>query len=178
MKFSLQTYQFKSGEVIASLGCGGGLWEVGFAAQVAGLTFYLEEISEELINPTELSDAIEYWQKFTSQTIDSTFHIQIGTETSTGLPDDFFDKVLIINALHEFSFPEKMLDEAFRILKKEGVFFIEEQLAQSPNQIHEGCGKILFQEKELIQLAESKGFSLVQIAEREPFKKILSFKKQ
>lgn len=177
MQTSLQTYQFKPDEVIASIGAGGGLWEVGFASTCDNLTFYLQDIQESLLNASAIEEAILFWEKQNICKITAQFYPVIGTETATNLPVDIFDKVLIINALHEFSFPEIILKDVYQILKTNGKLFIEETLAQQPKQIHEGCGKPLFTENELIALLHSQQFVLTKIVEREPFWKIFEFEK-
>ena len=86
--------------------------------------------------------------------------------------------MLIINALHEFSFPEIILKDIQGILKPNGKLFIEETLAQQPKEIHEGCGKPLFTENELINLLQSQQFTLIKTVERDSFWKIFEFDKR
>jgi len=41
-------------------------------------------------------------------------------------PDETFDKILLIKALHHFSYPEEYLKETYRMLKRGGALIIED----------------------------------------------------
>ena len=175
MKKSLEAYQFKDGEVIASIGAGGAVWEVGFTVNKPNLTFYLQDIDATLLNQNEIDMSIAYHQKLAEKRIDAKYVAVIGDEYSTKLPDDFFDKVLIINAFHEFKYPELMLLEVKRIMKVGGTLFLDEQLASFSGEIHEGCNKKLYTEIELLAFLQKNGFSVTKKVERSPYVKIFGF---
>lgn len=160
MRHLLETLRLQPGETVASLGVGGGVWEIGMGALVPGLTVYLVELSAELLNEAELAAAVSFWEKQTGRAVASRFVPVIGTETSTNLPDVFFDKILLLNSFHEFTQPAAMLAECRRILKPGGLVFVEEQFARSPAEVHEGCGRRLFSENELVTLFLENGFLL------------------
>ncbi|MBB6001642.1 methyltransferase domain-containing protein [Arcicella rosea] len=177
MEKSLKTYDFKSNETIASVGASGGVWEIYFASQVDGLTFYLQDINEALCNEEEIKEGILFYEKFLGKSIQGKFIPVIGTEKNTNLPENTFDKVLIINSFHEFLFPNAILNDCKSILKKGGILFIEEQLARYAGEIHEGCLKPLYLESELIAFAESCGFVLQRIVDKGNEVKIFCFGK-
>ncbi len=136
---------------IASLGCGGGLWEVMMGFENDQLEIHLQEIDASLINETELINTIAYFEKHYKRPSKSIFKITIGNSKETKLPSNYFDKVLLINSFHEFEHKEIMLIDCRRILKPNGQLIIEEQIAQYTGELHDGCGKRLFLEEELIQ---------------------------
>jgi SAM-dependent methyltransferase len=160
MRHLLETLRLQPGETVASLGVGGGVWEVGLGALVPGLTVYLVELSPDLLNDAELATAVSFWEKQVGRPLESRFVPVIGTETGTNLPIGFFDKLLLLNSFHEFSQPGAMLAECRRILKPGGLVFVEEQLARSPGEVHEGCGRRLFGEGELVAFFAENGFDL------------------
>ncbi|MFN8356971.1 MAG: class I SAM-dependent methyltransferase [Spirosomataceae bacterium] len=162
MRKSLEIYNFQKGDVIASLGAGGGVWEIAFATFYEDLTFYLEDVSRDVLNQEDVEYAIQYYTRLTGKPITAKFIPVIGTEKETNLPTDTFDKVLIINSFHEFNFPTEMLAEVKRILKADGKLFIEEDLATYEGQLHEGCNRPLFSEKGLIEFLQTNGFQLVR----------------
>ena len=177
MRHLLETLRLHPGETIASLGVGGGVWEVGLGAMVPGLTVYLVELSPELLNDEELAAAVLFWEKQTGKPVESRFVPVVGTETSTNLPEKFFDKILLLNSLHEFSQPDAMLAECHRALKPGGLVFVEERFARSPGELHEGCGRRLFSENELVKLFSRNGFALHGTSSRDgsEFWKALEF---
>jgi ubiquinone/menaquinone biosynthesis C-methylase UbiE len=164
---SLETYQFKPFETIASIGASSGVWEIWFASQVDNLTFYLQDIDPLNCNQEEIDYGVKYYEKLLQQKIIGTFIPVIGNQNQTNLPYKIFDKILIINSLHEFSLIDKILQDVKKCLKPSGVLFIEEQLTKASGEIHEGCGRRLFTQKELVDCLEENRFKMVEIVEKE-----------
>lgn len=160
MQKSLSIYNFKENEIIASIGASSGVWEIWFASQVEGLTFYLQDIDAQNCNQEEINEGVTYFEKLLGKKNTGEFIPIIGTQSATNLPKNTFDKVLIINSLHEFDNPEIILQDIHEILKSNGKLFIEEQIAKYAGEIHEGCGKRLFTESELIEMLKKCGFKL------------------
>jgi ubiquinone/menaquinone biosynthesis C-methylase UbiE len=161
MQKSLSIYNFQPNETIASIGASGGVWEIWFASQVEGLTFYLQDIDPLNCNQSEIDYGIKYYEKLFQKSILGKFIPIIGTQSETNLPKNTFDKILIINSLHEFEMPEFIIQDIYKILKTDGKLFIEEQIAKFSGEIHEGCGKRLFTEKELVEILNKCGFELI-----------------
>jgi ubiquinone/menaquinone biosynthesis C-methylase UbiE len=162
MQKSLSIYNFQPKETIASIGASSGVWEIWFASQVEGLTFYLQDIDAQNCNQEEINEGIAYFEKLVCKKNTGKFIPIIGTQSATNLPKNTFDKVLIINSLHEFKSPEIILQDIRKILKPNGQLFIEEQIAKFSGEIHEGCGKRLFSGNELINLLKENQFDLKQ----------------
>ncbi|WP_044173349.1 methyltransferase domain-containing protein [Flectobacillus major] len=162
MQKSFETYQFQAGEVIASIGAASGVWEVGFASWQDGLTFYLQDIDPHSCNQEEVDYTVKYWEKQQNKTIQGIFYAVLGTPQATNLPKNFFDKVLVINSLHEILFLDEILDDINQILRPNGLLFIEETIAQTNGVLHEGCGLPLFTEEILLRKVEQKGFEVKQ----------------
>ena len=160
MQKSLSIYNFQQNEIIASIGASSGVWEIWFASQVNYLTFYLQDIDPQNCNQEEINYGVKYYEKLLQKPILGTFIPIIGAQSATNLPKNTFDKVLIINSLHEFEMPELILHDIQKILKSNGKLFIEEQLTKFSGEIHEGCGKRLFTENELIDKLKKCGFEL------------------
>ena len=160
MQKSLQTFQFKENETIASIGASSGVWEIWFASQVDNLTFYIQDIDEQNCNQEEIDYGVEYYEKLLKKKITGKFIPVVGTQKATNLPKNTFDKVLIINSLHEFTHPALILQDVLGTLKKDGTLFIEELTAEISGKIHEGCGRRLFTKKELSELLIQVGFVL------------------
>jgi SAM-dependent methyltransferase len=163
MQKSLSIYNFRENEIIASIGASSGVWEIWFASQVEGLTFYLQDIDPVNCNQEEIEYGVKYYEKLLRKPISGKFIPIIGTQYTTNLSQNTFDKVLIINSLHEFNSPEIILQDIHKILKSNGQLFIEEQIADFSGEIHEGCGKRLFTESELISLLEENNFYLKEM---------------
>ncbi len=162
MQKSLSIYNFQKNEIIASIGASGGIWEIWFASQVNDLTFYLQDTDPLNCNQTEIDYSVKYYEKLLQKPISGKFIPIIGTQVATNLPKNIFDKVLIINSLHEFESPEIILRDIHEILKPNGQLFIEEQIAKYAGEIHEGCGKRLFTANELFEILKKCGFEVTE----------------
>jgi ubiquinone/menaquinone biosynthesis C-methylase UbiE len=163
---SLETYQFKPFETVASIGASSGVWEIWFASQVDNLTFYLQDIDPLNCNQEEIDYGVKYYERLLNKKIIGSFIPIIGNQNETNLPHNYFDKILIINSLHEFLLVDKILQDIKKCLKSSGVLFIEEQLAKTSGEIHEGCGKRLFTQGELVDCLKKNGFELREIVEK------------
>lgn len=148
------------------MGASGGVWEIWFASQVDNLTFYLQDIDSLNCNQKEIDYGVKYYEKLLNKPIIGQFIPIIGNQYQTNLPVNFFDKILIINSLHEFLFVNKILQDIKNCLKFSGKLFIEEQVTKISGEIHEGCGKRLFTQNELIMCLEGNGFELVEIVDK------------
>ncbi|PWK21399.1 methyltransferase family protein [Arcicella aurantiaca] len=176
MQKSLQTFQFKENETIASVGASSGVWEIWFASQVDNLTFYIQDIDEQNCNQEEIDYGVQYYEKLLKKKINGKFIPIIGTQKKTNLPQNTFDKVLIINSLHEFSSPSLILRDILNILKKDGILFIEEVIGMSVGEIHEGCGKRLFTKEELSKLLTQIGFEVIETFSKNNNNNVFVFK--
>ena len=176
MQKSLETYQFKPNETIASIGASSGVWEIWFASQVDNLTFYLQDIDLLNCNQEEIDYGVKYYEKLLNKKIIGTLIPITGNHYQTNLPVNTFDKILIINSLHEFLFVNDILQDVKKCLKPSGILFIEEQIAEISGEIHEGCGRRLFTQEELIDCLAMNGFEVANVVEKGEKKFIFEFK--
>lgn len=119
-------FDFHKGDVVADIGAGRGVYEGVFSLFTEGVTFYAQDIDAKTLNKKTLEKCIRKASKLKGSPIQNTFHIQIGSVTATGLPDNSFDKIILISTLHEFSNPNEMLDDIDHKLKKGGRVYILE----------------------------------------------------
>ena len=91
----------------------------------------------------------------------SDYKMIIGDERSTSLPENTFDKILIINSFHEFTFQAEMLADIKRNLKPGGLLYIDEALPKRQGQLHGICNKPMLTNEETIAIFEKNGFEYV-----------------
>lgn len=169
----MSLYGFQKNDTIASIGAGWGRWEVAYGTLMDGLVFYLEDINDEMLYPAQLDFNLRYYTLLKGGPVLSDYYIQIGTLISTQLPSNFFDKVLVINAFHEFSQIDEMIRDMNRILKDDGVLLLNEFDAFEPGEKHMGCGNRIYTKTEIIDIFNRHGFELLSSEwDIEPMKKI------
>ena len=169
----MSLYGFQEDDTIASIGAGWGRWEVAYGSLMDGLVFYLEDINEEMLNPAQLDFNLRYYTLLKGGPVLSDYYIQIGTLKSTQLPSKFFDKVLVINAFHEFSHIDEMIRDINRILRDDGVLLLNEFDAFEPGDTHMGCGNRIYTKEEIIDIFGKHDFELTSSEwDIEPLNKI------
>lgn len=178
----LDFYQFKPGQIVASIGAGCSYWEAAYAAATDSMTFYLEDIDSATLNKEHADFAWNYYAKLRGRPMTSNYKLVLGDERSTSLPENTFDKVSIINSFHEFTYQEEMLADIKKKLKPGGILYIDEALPKKPGQLHGVCNLPMLNNEEMIALFAKNGFEYVNGLEfnyrqKNPVRKIFAFKK-
>jgi ubiquinone/menaquinone biosynthesis C-methylase UbiE len=169
----MDLYGFRKGDTIASIGAGWGRWEVAYGAMMDSLVFYLEDINDEMLYPAQLDFNLRYYTLLKGGPVLSDYYIQIGTLEQTNLPSYFFDKVLIINAFHEFSHIDEMIRDINRILKDDGLLLLNEFDAFESGDTHMGCDNRIYTWEEINDMFSDHNFELISSEwDIEPMKKI------
>lgn len=179
----LDFFQFRPGQTIASIGAGCGHWEAAYAAATDSITFYLEDIDTATLNKRHADFAWNYYAKLRGTPMTSFYKLAVGDERSTSLPENTFDKILIINSFHEFTYQAEMLEDIKKKLNAGGILYIDEALPKRPGQLHGICNKPMLTTEETIALFKQNGFEFVDALEfnyrqKVPVRKIFAFKRK
>jgi ubiquinone/menaquinone biosynthesis C-methylase UbiE len=107
----------------------------------------------------------------------------LGDEKKTNLPNQLFDKVMIINSFHEFTYQEEMLEDIARKLKPGGLLYIDEALARRAGELHGVCKKRIYLDEELVSFLKENGYEYVdgldmKFRKSKPVRKIFAFRKK
>ncbi|GAB3639676.1 hypothetical protein GCM10027423_03120 [Spirosoma arcticum] len=156
-------YDFRRNEVVASVGAGSGSKEVIYSMMADSITFYLQDINPTCLTPENLTNTVSRLYDAGGRICTAKFIPVIGTERETQLPQQFFDKIIIENTLHELTHPNDLLTSVRTNLKPDGYLFIEDLVAKRPGQKHRGCGKLLYTEDALVELLNTNGFRLLTV---------------
>ena len=124
-------FQFQSGDVIAEIGAGKGYNLKGFSWAVNEGTFYAQDIDSTALSKKNFEQTVHLCQK-AKPTAAQTFHRCIGTEKQTYLPDNAFDKIILVSTFHEFSFMDAMINDIYKKLKPNGRLYILEAQCTAP----------------------------------------------
>jgi hypothetical protein len=111
-------YNCKSGETIASIGAGNGKFEVAISCFMPDINWYLQEI--DTLRLYQFDDVLAHFEKLKQSPIDATFHLVVGTESETNLPQSTFDRILMINVVHEINDREPSDERNRQIIKAAG----------------------------------------------------------
>lgn len=155
-------YNFRPHETIASIEAGQGIREVVYSLMADSLTVYVQDTNPVWLEPVRLAKTVRtvYAQAGRAE-CSATFVPVRGTEEETRLPSRFFDKIIIENSLHEFSYPNDVLRSVRASLKADGQLFVWEDIAQKPGRKHSGCRNLMFTDESLVKLLDENGFRFV-----------------
>jgi SAM-dependent methyltransferase len=182
-KKCIDTLSFKPGEVIADIGAGNGYLEAMLAMFHNDLTFYIQDIDPEICNPATVEDAVNFYQKVRGRPFTCRFIPVNGTDTETNLPDQTFDKILMLWTYQYLKEPAVFISDVREKLKVGGLFILV-----NPDQEFE-YGKLLALEygwngstveKQISDIIKG-GFELVRFArnyEDEELPYVMVFKKK
>jgi len=116
----VQAYKFKTGEIIADIGTGSGYFEIVLSKFCDNLQVNAVDIDS--VSIAHLATQLKFLDLNDKRNI--TFNAVLGNEKSSSLPADRFDKVIIRNTFHHFTYPVEMLEDCKRIMKENGRLFI------------------------------------------------------
>ena len=163
-------YEFglwQSSDRIASIGCGYGWWEVGLCLHYPAQHLTLVD---PLVNEDDIQDSIEYFTEKTGLTWKTSFELN---------PENLQkkDQIWVFNAWHEFKDRLEMLAKIKSALNEGGIVIIEEEISKVERLQHEGCGKDLFFEQEIIEEFEQTGLHYVATQVKDDIAIYLKFRK-
>lgn len=176
----LDFYQFKSGQTVARIGAQCCHIEAAYAATTDSVTFYLEDIDSSKFKKEQADFVWSYYAKLRGRPMTSNYRMILGNEKSTSLPENLFDKILIINTFHEFTFVAEMLGDIKKKLKPRGILYIDEALPKKPGQLHGICNRPMLTNEETIAVFSMHGFDYVNgidfiYRQKVPVRKIFTF---
>ena len=174
-------YDFRSGQTIASIGAQCCHWEAAYAATTDSVTFYLEDIDSSKFKKGQVEFAWNYYAILRGRSMTSDYKMILGDERSTSLPENIFDKILIINSFHEFTFQAEMLADIKKKLKPSGILYIDEALPKRQGQLHGICNKPMLTNEETIAIFEKNSFEYLDgidfnFRQKNPTRKIFAFR--
>jgi SAM-dependent methyltransferase len=179
----LDFYDFRPGQTVASIGAQCCHWEAAYAACTDSISFYLEDIDTFYFKKKQADFAWNYYAGLRGRPMTCDYKMVIGNEKSTFLPEHSFDKIIIINSFHEFTFPAEMLADIKTKLKPGGILYIDEALPRRPGQLHSVCKKPMLTEEEMVALLAKNGYEYVDgiglnYRKKKPVRKIFAFQEK
>lgn len=116
-------FDFHKDDIIAEVGAGSGENMYGFTIVTDSITIYVQDINTNVLSQTNFDKVIKHCKKL-KKPLTNKFYRCIGTEKSTNLPDNTFDKILLILTFHELNFMDEMMSDIYKKLKPTGQLYI------------------------------------------------------
>ncbi len=164
---SLNQYlDIKSGDTFAEIGASSGYYDGAMAVYLEDVTFYLQDVDEECLNEENMGRLLKYYSKFKDKPIETsnTFHIAIGTETSTNLPKNMFDVIYCNATYHALNQPDSIIVDLYESLKSNGTLSIRDEFVMNGKSKFcndKKCGNELARFEDFMNTMRRCGFELI-----------------
>jgi len=120
----VDTISFRKGEVIADIGAGNGYLEAMLSLFHDDLTFYIQDIDKKVCNPGTIQEVVDFYQDVHGKPFTNRFIAVNGTDTESNLPDNTFNKILMLWTYQYLKDPETFILDLRGKLKNEGLFYV------------------------------------------------------
>jgi SAM-dependent methyltransferase len=164
---AVRMLQLKPGMVVADVGAGVGYYSAKLAVEIGPKgKVYATDIQPGMIRLLRENVA-----KRGLANVEAV----LSTETSTGLPDNSIDLIILVDVYHEFAEPQKMIAGLKRALKPDGRLVLFEFRKEDP--------KVPIREEHKMSVAEAKaeleadGMVLDKVLEDLPWQHMMFFRK-
>ncbi|MBL7913018.1 MAG: tetratricopeptide repeat protein [Bacteroidia bacterium] len=116
--------EIKNGDIITEIGAAEG-YNLGVLSTICdSVTFYAQDIDSKSCSEKKINSTAKYYSKRRLSKQTNKFVRVMGTTKESKLPENKFDKIMIINSFHDFDEKDKMLNDIETKLKQKGKLFI------------------------------------------------------
>ena len=162
----IKNMNIKTSDVIADIGAGSGYHVFKMAPKASAGNVYAVDIQPEMLQ------AMASNLKFQKN---SNIKLIQGSETSVNLPENTFDKILMVDVYHEFNFPFEMMHSIRKAMKKDGEIYLIEYRGEDPSVPIKKLHKMT--EKQAIKEMKFAGFRLKKNIDNLPWQHCMVFVK-
>lgn len=122
---AIESLKIKPGMYVADVGAGTGYFSIRMAKKVGPTgRVYANDVQPEML--ARLQDRVEKEKLTNVETV-------LGTQTDPKLPAGKLDMILMVDVYHEFSQPQRMLQEMKKALKPDGRLILVEYRKEDPS---------------------------------------------
>ena len=162
----IKNMSIKPTDVIADIGAGSGYHVFKMAPIASAGNVYAVDIQPEMLK------AMASNPKFQKN---SNIKLIQGSEKSVHLPDNTFDKILMVDVYHEFNFPFEMMQSIHKAMKKDGEIYLIEYRGEDPSVPIKKFHKMT--EKQSVKEMKFAGFRLKKNIDNLPWQHCMVFVK-
>jgi len=124
----IRVFDMKKHETVADVGGYDGTYLSLYSLYTDSVNYIVEDVDSGGFR--NLPFFVKHFESLKGTPNTNTYKTVLGEYTRTNLRSSSCDKILIIEAFHHFSDPVSMLTDIKQALKKDGILFIEEPIAE------------------------------------------------
>lgn len=146
----------RKGDIVADIGSANGEVDIAMSSLCDSVIFYLEDLNPRNLDTIEINFLLNHYTKIRKAPQSNVFKSILGNERKTNLPNGLFDKIIIRNAFHEFTYINSMLNDIYEKLKPNGKLIIQDMFSfKGAPYIIKGCETMAYTENELLEIMNS-----------------------
>ncbi len=161
----LKNMDIKDGETIADIGAGSGYHVFKMAPMASNGLIYAVDIQDEMLAALKERKANSEY---------NNINIIKGKTKTVNLPNNFVDKVLMVDVYHEFDFPKEMLASIKQSLKPNGKIYLIEYRGEDSSVPIKALHKMT--EEQATKEMKAAGFVLEKNFDNLPWQHCMVFK--
>lgn len=120
----IDTISFNKEDVVGDIGAGNGTIEAMLSIFHDSITFYIQDIDTSVCNQMAINEVVRFYQSVKGKPFTTKFIIATGTDDETNLPNDTFDKILMLWTYQYFKDPQAIMTDLRMKLKEDGFMYI------------------------------------------------------
>jgi hypothetical protein len=120
----LDTIEFKKGEIVADIGAGNGYLEGMLTLFVDSVIFYIQDIDTTVCNELSVNHVADFYGNMKAGAYKNKLIPVTGTDSTTNLPDNKFEKILMLYTYQYIKKPVPFILDVRKKLRKEGFFYV------------------------------------------------------
>jgi hypothetical protein len=120
----VDTISFKKGDIVADVGAANGSIEAMLSMFHDSLTFYIQDIDTLVCNQKTINKVVKSYQDLNGRPFTNEFIVIKGTDNKTNLPDNTFNKILMLWTYQYFRNPKSIMTDLRMKLKTDGLMYI------------------------------------------------------
>ncbi len=155
----------KKGDAVVEIGSEDGVFIATIATFHDSVTFYAQDINPKVLSDKTFNKTIKSYSKYRKTPETNSYRIVIGTENESKLPDNTFDKIFLMTALHDFDKKSEMLSDIYKKLKNKGQLIIEDGYSYPNDTLicrEFGCHQFMIMDT-LVKMCERNNLYLTRI---------------
>jgi hypothetical protein len=120
----VDTIRFTKGETVADVGAANGSIEAMLSMFHDSLTFYIQDIDTAVCNQKTINNVVKSYQNLNGRPFTNKYIVVKGANNETNLPDDTFNKILMLWTYQYFKNPKGIMRDLRLKLKDDGLLYI------------------------------------------------------
>jgi ubiquinone/menaquinone biosynthesis C-methylase UbiE len=172
--------RIKNHDTVLSIGAETGEKEFIISMFTDSILFYLEDINTSRISQNNIEIVYTpYYSKMRGSPITNKFVTVKGTPKTIPMSDNSVNKIIIYKAYHHFKHDTDMMNECYRILRKNGIMTIGEHVLKKNKKSRKFCtgGGWYKTEENFVKDIEKTGFKSDTIYSSDEYWRIFVFSK-